>query len=80
MPVSLTATDSILERCENFGMRLPQTRRLLEGFGMNTSPEAVRFDDDTMWVSLSDGRTIAAPLIWFRRLPEATRPEAAPAR
>lgn len=33
---------------------------------MNTSPKAVRFDDDTLWVSLSDGRTIAAPLAWFR--------------
>jgi hypothetical protein len=38
---------------------------------MNTSPSAVRFDDDTMWVSLSDGRTIAAPLAWFPRLLEA---------
>jgi hypothetical protein len=27
---------------------------------MNISPKAVRFDDDTLWVSLSDGRTIAA--------------------
>ena len=35
---------------------------------MNTSPSAVRFDDDTMWVSLADGRTIAAPLAWFPRL------------
>lgn len=25
-----------------------------------------------MWVSLSDGRTIAAPLAWFPRLLEAT--------
>ena len=39
---------------------------------MNTSPKAVRFDDDTLWVSLSDGRTIAAPLAWFARLLEAT--------
>jgi hypothetical protein len=39
---------------------------------MNTSPESVRFDDDTMWVSLSDGRTIAAPLAWFPRLLDAT--------
>ena len=38
---------------------------------MNTSPKAVRFDEDTMWVSLSDGRTIAAPLAWFPRLLEA---------
>lgn len=39
---------------------------------MTISPEAVRFDDDTLWVSLSDGRTIAAPLAWFPRLLEAT--------
>ena len=35
---------------------------------MNTSPKAVRFDKDTLWVSLADGRTIAAPLTWFLRL------------
>ncbi len=35
---------------------------------MSTSPQSVRFDDDTLWVSLSDGRTIAAPLAWFPRL------------
>ena len=39
---------------------------------MSTSPKAVRFDEDTLWVSLSDGRTIAAPLAWFPRLLEAT--------
>ena len=38
---------------------------------MTTSPKAVRFDDDTLWVSLSDGRTIAAPLAWFPSLLEA---------
>ena len=39
---------------------------------MNISPKAVRFDEDTLWVILSDGRTIAAPLAWFPRLLEAT--------
>lgn len=38
---------------------------------MTTSPKSIRFDDDTLWVSLSDGRTIAAPLTWFPRLLEA---------
>jgi hypothetical protein len=37
-------------------------KEFLRGLGMNTSSKAVRFDDDTLWVSLSDGRTIAAPL------------------
>ena len=39
---------------------------------MNISPKSIRFDDDTLWVSLSDGPTIAAPLTWFPRLLEAT--------
>ena len=38
---------------------------------MNASPKAVRFDEDSLWVSLSDGRTIAAPLASFPRLLEA---------
>lgn len=25
---------------------------------MNISPKSISFDDDTLWVSLSDGRTI----------------------
>ena len=44
---------------------------------MNTSPKAVRFDEDTLWVSLSDGRTIAAPLAWFPRLLEASQEQRA---
>lgn len=32
----------------------------------------VRFDDETMWVDLSDGRTIGVPLAWFPRLLRAT--------
>jgi len=39
---------------------------------MTASPKAVLFDEDTLWVSLSDGRAIAAPLAWFPRLLEAT--------
>jgi hypothetical protein len=42
---------------------------------MNISPKAVRFDDDSMWVSLADGRTIAVPLAWFPRLLEASPSE-----
>lgn len=40
-------------------------------FQMNISPKSIRFDDDTLWVSLSDGRTIAASLAWFPRLLDA---------
>jgi Protein of unknown function (DUF2442) len=39
---------------------------------MTTSAKAVRFDDDSMWVDLSDGRVIAVPLAWFPRLMAAT--------
>jgi hypothetical protein len=39
---------------------------------MNISATAVRFDDDTMWVELSDGRTLGVPLAWFPRLLRAT--------
>jgi hypothetical protein len=35
---------------------------------MNTSATDVRFDEDVMWVELSDGRTIGVPLAWFPRL------------
>jgi hypothetical protein len=39
---------------------------------MTTSAKAVRFDDDSMWVDLSDGRVIAVPLAWFPRLLRAS--------
>ena len=39
---------------------------------MNTSPKAVRFDEDSMWVSLADGRTLSVPLAWFPRLLNAS--------
>jgi hypothetical protein len=32
---------------------------------MSTSATAVRFGDVTMWVDLTDGRTIGVPLPWF---------------
>ena len=39
---------------------------------MNTSAKSVRFDENSMWVDLSDGRTLAVPLAWFPRLLHAT--------
>ena len=39
---------------------------------MTISATAVRFDEDTMWVELSDGRTLGVPLAWFPRLLRAT--------
>ena len=38
---------------------------------MNTSAKSVRFDDNSMWVDLSDGRILAVPLAWFPRLLQA---------
>lgn len=35
---------------------------------MSTSAKSVRFDDNSMWVDLSDGRIIVVPLAWFPRL------------
>jgi hypothetical protein len=42
---------------------------------MTISPTAVRFDEHTMWVDLTDGRTIGVPLAWFPRLLGATEQE-----
>lgn len=42
---------------------------------MTISAEKVHFDDDQMWVALSDGRVIGVPLAWFPRLLGATKAE-----
>jgi hypothetical protein len=39
---------------------------------MTISPTAVRFDEHTMWINLSDGRTLGEPLAWFPRLLNAS--------
>jgi hypothetical protein len=39
---------------------------------MSISATDVRFDEATMWVSLSDGRTLGVPLAWFPRLMAAS--------
>lgn len=35
-------------------------------------PTNVRFDEATMWVALSDGRTLGMPLAWYPRLKDAS--------
>lgn len=42
---------------------------------MSISPTAVQFDKHTMWVELSDGRTLGVPLAWFPRLMRASPAE-----
>ena len=39
---------------------------------MSTLAKSVRFDENSMWVDLSDGRSLAVPLAWFPRLLHAT--------
>lgn len=49
---------------------------------MNASVKAttVTFDEDTMWVGLSDGRILGVPLAWFPRLLNATPEQRAAVR
>ena len=35
---------------------------------MTISAVKVHFEDDKMWVELSDGRSLGVPLSWFPRL------------
>lgn len=44
---------------------------------MSISPRTVRFDDDNLWVELSDGRTLGVPLAWFPRLLSASEAQRA---
>lgn len=39
---------------------------------MTISATSVRFDDDSMWINLTDGRTFGVPLAWFPRLLNAS--------
>ena len=38
----------------------------------SVSAMRVRFDEHSMWVDLSDGRTLGVPLAWFPRLLRGT--------
>jgi hypothetical protein len=40
---------------------------------MSISAKSLRFDDDSMWVELADGRVLGIPLAWFPRLLHATQ-------
>lgn len=42
---------------------------------MSISAKEIKFDNDSMWVELTDGRTIGVPLAWFPRLLSATTDE-----
>jgi hypothetical protein len=49
---------------------------------MSTSVNAtsVRFDEDSLWVDFSDGRTVGVPLAWFPRLLRSTAEQRAKVR
>jgi hypothetical protein len=38
----------------------------------SVKPTGMRFDADSMWVELSDGRVVGVPLAWFPRLLRGT--------
>ncbi len=42
---------------------------------MSVSAKSVKFDEDQMWVNLSDGRVIGVPLAWFPKLMNANEAE-----
>ena len=44
----------------------------LDPMSISPEPLGVRFDDQSMWVELEDGRTVGVPLAWFPRLFHAT--------
>lgn len=39
---------------------------------MSISAKSLRFDENSMWVELADGRSLGIPLAWFPRLLAAT--------
>ena len=39
---------------------------------MSISAKSLRFDENSMWVDLADGRSLGIPLAWFPRLLAAT--------
>lgn len=38
----------------------------------SVSPTRIRFDEDSFWLDLSDGRVLGVPLAWFPRLLNAS--------
>ena len=38
---------------------------LTDAQSVSPEPLAVRFDEDSFWVDLADGRTLGIPLVWF---------------
>lgn len=57
------------EHCPEFqGVTWRVVEVNLTSSSSSISPQKVRFDEDNLWVLLTDGRTIGVPLVWFPRL------------
>jgi len=41
----------------------------------NVKAQSIKFDDNNMWVQLTDGRQLGIPLVYFPRLLEASETE-----
>ena len=52
-----------------------ETRSKEPGMSTSARPVSVRFDTDSMWVKLDDGRTVGVPLAWFPRLLHGSQAE-----
>lgn len=49
----------------------------MDTFNENVKAIKVWFDEDSMWVSLDDGRILAVPKVWFPTIQKATSEELA---
>ena len=49
----------------------------MDTFKENVKAIKVWFDEDSMWVSLDDGRILAVPKVWFPTIQKATSEELA---
>jgi hypothetical protein len=63
---------SMREPCANWNRSSKTGLKTSGGHGVSISAKSVRFDDDSFWVELSDGRTLGVPLAWFPRLLHAS--------
>src|SRR6266700_2241589 len=63
-------TGTVLVSFANWNPSYARTGIESKGDGMSSSVSAtkVRFDEDNMWVDLSDGRVLGVPLTWFPKL------------
>lgn len=59
---------SVPDNLLNWKVTLNITGNYLQRHGMAISAKHLSFDEQKMWVELSDGRTLGVPLEWFPKL------------